>query len=501
MAGHSSPGGDSASEPKQLRKNSLGTAAISFLVISAAAPLTGIAGAFPIAILQGNGSGLPFDFVLITILLLIFAVGYCRMASRITHAGSFFAFVSKGLGGVAGSSAALVCLLAYNGLQIGLYGLFGAATAGTVASLTGLDLPWYLWSLAAAGLIGLMGFRRIEFSARLLTVLVVVEFLVILILDALILLHGGDRGLGLSSFSLASLGQGVPVISIVVCFSCFMGFEAATIYSEEAKHPSQTVKRATLVSILLIGGFFTLTAWLVVEGIGSANLVSLVGSLANADGSPAPETMIYALSDRYGGASLTLAISLLFVTSIFAAMQAFHNVIARYFFALGREGLLFSSLGQTHPRYQSPHLGSLLQSLLTGVTVGVFALVQIDPVLGLFNWLATLGTLGLIVVMAAVSLSIAVYFGRQREVPRKTVQTLIFPVLAAVLLLGIAGLLTANFSVLIGLAPDDPLYRHSYAMPLLIPVVGLIGLVVGLRQRGSSPIRADRGDGAGDRLR
>ena len=156
-------------------KTGLGTAAISFLVISAAAPLTGIAGAFPIAILQGNGSGLPFDFVLITILLLIFAVGYCRMASRITNAGSFFALVSEGLGGLAGSSAALICLLAYNGLQIGLYGLFGAATAGTVASLTGFELPWYLWSLAAAGLIGLMGFRRIEFSARLLTVLVVVR--------------------------------------------------------------------------------------------------------------------------------------------------------------------------------------------------------------------------------------------------------------------------------------------------------------------------------------
>ena len=145
----------------------------------------------------------------------------------------------------------------------------------------------------------------------------------------------------------------------------------------------------------MIGGFFTLTAWLIVEGIGSANLVSVVGSLANPDGSPAPETMIYALSDRYGGASLTLAISLLFVTSIFAAMQAFHNVIARYFFALGREGLLFPSLGQTHPRYQSPHLGSLLQSLLTGVTIGAFALAQIDPVLGLFQLARYPGHLGI----------------------------------------------------------------------------------------------------------
>ena len=42
--------------PNRLRRNSLGLMAVTFMVISAAAPLTGVAGAMPLAFLLGNGS-------------------------------------------------------------------------------------------------------------------------------------------------------------------------------------------------------------------------------------------------------------------------------------------------------------------------------------------------------------------------------------------------------------------------------------------------------------
>ena len=477
----------------RLRKDSLGVAAITFFVISAAAPLTGIAGAFPIAMLQGNGVGLPFDFALITLLLLMFAVGYTRMAHRITNAGAFFAYVSQGLGGVAGSVAAFITLFAYNATQIGLYGLFGAATAGTVESLTGLVLPWYYYAIAAVVVIGVMGYLRIELSARLLAVLVVIEFLVIMILDIAIAYHGGATGqIGYSSFTFESLIGGVPVIGIVLCFASFMGFEAATIYSEEAKHPTKTVRTATYLSILLIGVFFTVTAWMMVEGVGAENLIPTISTLTNSDGSPAPETFIYLLTERFGGPMLTTVISLLFVTSVFAAMQAFHNVIARYFYVLGREGLLTAKLGVTHKRHASPYKGSLLQSSLAMAGVLLFAVLKIDPILGLLNWVTTIGTMGLIVVMSLVSLAILRYFAKHPEARSGIIGDRIFPILTGVAMAVIAVILAANFSVLIGAEPGSRASILAYIFPMFIPLFGLVGLGVGLRLRRTQPERFKR---------
>jgi hypothetical protein len=68
----------------ELRRNSLGLLAVTFMVISAAAPLTGVAGAVPIAFLIGNGTGVPATFLFMTLVMLAFAAGY--VATPMPHA-------------------------------------------------------------------------------------------------------------------------------------------------------------------------------------------------------------------------------------------------------------------------------------------------------------------------------------------------------------------------------------------------------------------------------
>lgn len=93
----------SAAGANQLRKNSLGVGAVTFLVISAAAPLTAVAGGVPISMLLGNGAGIPAAFLITTIILLIFAVGYVAMARHVSNAGAFYAYAAQGFGGLLGS--------------------------------------------------------------------------------------------------------------------------------------------------------------------------------------------------------------------------------------------------------------------------------------------------------------------------------------------------------------------------------------------------------------
>ena len=449
-----------------LRRNALGVAAVTFFVVSAAAPLTAVAGGYPIAMLLGNGAGVPAAVVIVTLILLVFAVGYTAMARHISNAGSFYAFTARGLGGVAGGAAAYVALLAYNTMQIGLYGLFGAVTAGVLGGY-GITAPWWVWSLIGVAVVGVFGYRKIDLSAKILAVLVCVEYIAVLILDVAIIGKGGDSGNSMVSFTPDAFMSGSPVIGMLLCFAAFMGFEATTIYSEEARDPSRTVPRATYLSVLIIGVFYAISTWCMVNGEGADKVVPTL------QGMPDPTVFVFALSDRYVGGTLTTVMSLLLISSVFAALLAFHNAAARYFYVMGREGLLPAGLGQTHDTHQSPHLGSLLQTVLAVVVVGIFILAGQDPVLALFAWLTNLATLSVITLMALVSFAVIAFFRGRPNLEPSGLKSMLAPLLAGVLLAIVAVMVILHFPDLTGAN-----LAIAYGLVALVPIAAVIGAVV-----------------------
>ena len=413
----------------ELRTGTLGVAGIAFFVIAAAAPLTAMAGGAPVAMLLGNGSGVPGAYVLVVLILLVFAAGYTAMARHHTNTGAFYSFITHGIGPRAGRVAAVIALLAYNSMQIGLYGLFGAAVSGLLGG------PWYLYSFGALILIAFLGYRQVDLSMKVLAALVLAEFAIVLVLDAVIFER---HDLSLEPFSPSALVQGALPIALLFNFASFVGFEATAIYGEEARSPRTTVPRATYLALLVIGVFYTLTTFLLVNAAGDVS--AFVASL------PDPTQFLFSISDDHLGGDWTAAMRILFVTSVFAALLAFHNAVARYVFALGRDGLLPSAMSRTHPRFQSPHHGSLAQSALAAVVVGLFVVSGQDPVLALFAWLTNLGTLGVVILMSATSVAVALFFRGRRE---GVWRTLVAPIVSAVLLAGVAVVTVLNFSLLV----------------------------------------------------
>ena len=106
-----------ASQKEGLRKGTIGVLGIVFFVVAAAAPLAGMTGAAPVAIVLGSGSGTPGAYLLVGLVLLLFSVGYAAMTHRVTNAGAFFAYVGRGLGKNAGVGSALVSMVAYLTVQ------------------------------------------------------------------------------------------------------------------------------------------------------------------------------------------------------------------------------------------------------------------------------------------------------------------------------------------------------------------------------------------------
>ena len=454
----------SAAGTNQLRKNSLGVGAVTFLVISAAAPLTAVAGGVPISMLLGNGAGIAGSFLLTTIILIAFAVGYVAMARHISSAGGFYAFAARGLGGKVGGAAALIAILSYNAMQIGILGLLGAASAGTFASI-GLDLPWWVWSFIGIAFCAVLGYRQVDLSAKILMALVLLEYIIVLIVDIAIFMAGGDSGLSMAPFSISQIMSGSPAIGILFCFAAFIGFEATTIYSEEARDPHTTVPKATYYSVILIGVFYMITAWLMANGAGVDKLVPTLQGLAD------PTTFLFELAGRYVGGPIPTIMGFLFVSSLFAGVLAFHNGVARYKYVAGREGILPASVGVTHDVYQSPHVGSIIQTVLAVIVVGFFAIMGMDPVLQLFTWLTQLGTLGILGLMGITSFAVVAFFGKN-AMGETALATKILPMITGAILAILFVYIFAKFGDLTGASGT-----LGVVLPSTVIVAAIIGYI------------------------
>ncbi len=211
----------------ELARDRLGVPAVLFFVLAGVAPLTVAAGVIPTAYQTTGLTGIPAAFLAIALILALFAVGYVAMTRWITNSGAFYAFVSQGLGRVAGVAAALVALLAYTCLQVGLYGAFGPNAASEAAAHLRVHAPWWAWALGAWAVITVLGLLRVDITGRVLGVLLSAEITVILAetIAGLARPAGGHLSFAtLSPAGLTSAGWGTFGVLAVVAVLGFVGF-------------------------------------------------------------------------------------------------------------------------------------------------------------------------------------------------------------------------------------------------------------------------------------
>ncbi|MGW0579382.1 APC family permease [Streptomyces sp. NPDC002920] len=469
----SHPATATATTPAPGLRGSIGVTGIVFLVVAAAAPLTAIGGALPVMFAIGNGPGVPAAYLLVAAVLLLFSVGYAAMSRHVVDAGAFYSYVTAGLGRVTGTGAAGLALLTYSAIQAGVYGLAGVTTGGLVTKYGGPDLPWWTWSGILLLLVSVLGYRNIEVGTKVLSLLIVLEVGIVAVVAIAVLVKGGADGINLRSFTPDSFSVGSPGIGVMFAVASFVGFEATAIYGEEARDPKRSVAKATYLAVILIGVFYALASWAVVLAVGTDKVQGAAAE--NTSG------LVFAVAGQYVGTAASDIMEILLLTSLFAALLAFHSAIARYLFSLGRQGSAPSALARSHDRHGSPHIGSLVQTASAAVVVAAFALAGADPVLQLFTWMSGLATLGVLVLMILVSVAVLVFFGRGGTDSRLW-HTRIAPVLGALGLCAVAWLVLDNFTTLIG--GSAGLARLFEGVVVLFFAVGAL---LAVRRRSSGP--------------
>lgn len=458
---------------RALAKDRLGVSAVLFFVMAGVAPLTVAAGVIPTAYQTTGLTGIPAAFLAVAVILAIFAVGYVAMTRHITNSGAFYAFVSQGLGRALGVSAALVALLAYSCLQVGLYGALGPAAAAEAAAHLGIHASWWAWALAAWAIIAVLGTLRVDITGRVLGVLLTAEIAVTLAETVAGLVHPAGGRLSFATLSPADLtkaGVGTFGVLAVVAVLGFVGFEQAPVLAEEAKSAKRTIPLATYIALGMIAVVYAGASWAMAVHAGTSHVVAAAGRQGPG--------LLFGL----GGGALSQAAQLLFLTSLFAAALAFHNVVWRYMFALGRENVLPPVLGRTGAN-NIPKTASLVQSA-TGLAVIVFyAATGQDPMARLFFWLGTSGGFGVLLLLALTAVAVIVFFLRDSR-GENAWQRLIAPAIAAGLLTAIVILAVRNYATLLGVPRSDP---ASWALPASYAAVAVIGLGWGLVLRARRP--------------
>jgi amino acid transporter len=164
-------------------------------------------------------------------------------------------------------------------------------------------------------------------------------------------------------------------------------------------------------------------------------------------------------------------VNVLLLSSLFACVLSFHNVIARYQFVLAGKGLLPRRLGAVHPTHNSPAFSSVVQTVTAALIVLVLAVFGVDPLVGVFGSMAGVATVGMVILMLTTSVAVLVYFMRRRDDAGKRLwQTRIAPALACLGLLASMWLVLSNFTLVTG---------GSVTLSAILAVVPFVGLIIG----------------------
>jgi amino acid transporter len=180
------------------------------------------------------------------------------------------------------------------------------------------------------------------------------------------------------------------------------------------------------------------------------------------------------LGQMYGPGVTGLA-TVLLVTSVLAAMAAFHATVARYVFALAREQVLPQALARVSGGAYggAPLGGSLVQSTVAAIVIGAFAVTGADPMTVMFVWLSTIGAFCVLLLLTVSSVAARAFFAAGGGTRESRWVRQVGPVLGGVVGVLVLVFMASNLSSLLGTPAGS-------AMPWLVPALAATAALIGL---------------------
>ncbi|WP_431246628.1 APC family permease [Leifsonia xyli] len=372
-------------------RRSLGLWAIVGLGLGYMTPMT-VFDTFGIVTGETNGV-VPSAYLVALVAMVFTAISYGRMTRVYPSAGSAYTYASEtihpNVGFLVGWSSLLDYLLLplVNALIVRLY----------LESFFP-QVPGWIWVVGYVAVITAMNLFSMSSTSRVNGILVVFQIVLIAVFVALTwmaLNSGAGNGTPFSMQPLLHSGVHLGAViggATVVCFS-FIGFDAITMYTEEAKD-TKTVPRAIVLALMIGGAIFFIAAW-----FAQSRFPTMAGFHFTDDTLPE-------IAMKTGGVLFQILFVSAAVAAAVASSLASHASVSRMIYVMARNGSgrVSRTLSYIHPRFRTPATAVLL----VGAVSLLAAAFTLEFVSSMINF-------GALIAFTVVNATVIMHFALRRS--------------------------------------------------------------------------------------
>jgi putrescine importer len=324
---------------------------------------------------------------LVTLAAMVFtARSYARMSAAYPVAGSAYAYTQKSFGAPVGFLAGWSLLLDYLFLPMLNYLVIGIYMSAAIPAVP----PW-VWIVIAVVVVTILNIVGIVSVARANFLLLALQliFIVVLVVMAFVTItRTGNVDLIAPFKGDGTVGGASPIFAgaAILCLS-FLGFDAVSTLSEEAKDPTRTVPKAIMIATVVCGLIFFGLSYI-------SQLVFPSNQFADVDAG-STDVMLAA-----GGQFLNVFFTAAYVAGCIGSALTSQASVARILFAMGRDGILPRKVfGHVSLRYATPTFAILVVSVIS------LAALWIE-----LGFLASIVSFGALVAFSAVNLTVIKHY-------------------------------------------------------------------------------------------
>jgi amino acid transporter len=382
----------------ELRENAVGLPGMLMQGIATIAPSFAILASF-VFIVTYAGVVTPWAFLFGGALLALQALNAAQLAKVFPSAGGWYTWIARTFHPRAGFFAGVlfsIWLPPVGALTLSL--LSHDVLEPAIKKEYGVDIPWWIWVVAALALVIYFAYQGIALSERALIITGTIEIVIMVALALSGLASPGPGGFSFAPLNPGNFGLSSNLfLGVVFSIFAFSGWESTGPLAEESRNPKRNVPIGLVGSVIVLMTYFVIVTWGYLVGIG----VNKTGSIPSAAAFP-----VATLAQRvWGGAWVFLLFALL--NSAIAVSIACFNGGTRTWYAMGRSGVLPSALGKVNPKRQTPINAIHLE---VGTQVVAFICVLIwgaDQVF--FSW-ANAITIGLVLMYILANIGVVKYY-------------------------------------------------------------------------------------------
>ena len=372
----------------------------------------------------------PLAYLVALIVMLFTAVSYGKMSGAIPSAGSAYTYVRESIHPNVGFMVGWTSLVDYM-----LLPMVNCLIIRSYLEAVFPGVPGWIWVVIYCVLVTGVIYLTMRGTSNMNMVLLVFAIIVMTVFVVMVIaqLAQGAGGGAVASIT-PFIHDGVTLSAVlmgatIVCFS-FIGFDAVTMYVEEARHPS-IMPRAILLTVLIGGGIFLVTAYFTQLRFPDWNEFAPGGDMQFVEDSTLP-----IIGSIVGGPWLQAVLTAAGFAATLASGLASHASVSRMLLVMGRNSVLPKRFfGYVNPRTHTP----TFNIVLTGAISLLAAAFTLEMIAAFINF-------GALIAFTFVNVSVIAWFAirkGRRKTPGDIFRFIVLPGIGMLL----TGLLWANLHV------------------------------------------------------